>query len=161
MADSIQIYGGAELIQKMRKLAPQAEAHIQKKALRAGAKIYRRQAKMQAISQVGGKMGAKLSRAIGFRTKNKRGYQVTLIQFRKGLNKDFVYTSKKGKRSYIPSAIEWGHILRGWVVEQNPNSKKRARPIPFLRTAWKMSQDRTMDAITTSMRRFFARGGIV
>jgi len=79
------------------------------------------------------------------KTKQPKGVYKMKTEFDAGA-KDLVYIAKgrggadpnfmgpvMGNRSYIPSAIEYGHKIVGWGGRV---SKKRAAPIPFYRKAF-------------------------
>lgn len=119
----LKLEGFREFDAKLRRLAPKVAKKIVRQATRAGAKNTLRRVKANAKSMVGGVMGDLIARnAKVFVFKHQRrgswGVQIGMDP----REKRFIYISQSGKRSYIPSAIEYGH--------------GNARPIPYIRKAW-------------------------
>lgn len=128
MADMMTIRekGFAKLETKLTKLLPATAKKVVRKAVRKGAKPVQKAGRENAVSMVGGEMGALLKKHLIIRAfkKQRRGQFGVQVRLRPEVA-EFVEVSKDGKRNYIPSAIEYGHISAGGFVG----------PIPFMRTA--------------------------
>jgi len=127
---SFRLEGAEELKAKLLALDAKVHKKIARDAVRESGKVLLKASKDSAKSMVGGKMGRKLASAMSLRKQRKRlpkFIQVMNILFRTaGKGEGLVYESKKGRRTFIPAAIEYGH---------GANKDKAA--IPFMRTAFK------------------------
>lgn len=115
MAAGLEVKGAEGLDLAIGKLEGRPGKRIVRAGVRAGAKIVQKASKANALSMVGGKMGALLAAMLKVRaqkrsrTATKAGIVGVNVIIDKAGNNVFVYTSKKGKQSYIPYAIEYGH----------------------------------------------------
>jgi len=134
MADNIKmsfrLEGAEQLKQRLSALEGKVHNKITRDAVRASGKVLLKASKNSAKSMVGGKMGRKLAGAMSLRKQKRRlprFVQIMNILFRTaGKGGGLVHDSKKGRRTFIPAAIEYGH---------GANKDKAA--IPFMRTAFK------------------------
>jgi hypothetical protein len=96
---------------------------IVRRVTRTAAKNTLKEVKLNALRMVNGEMGELLfhnAKIFTFKHQRRGSFGVQI-----GMDpaeEKFIHYSKNGKRSYIPSAIEYGH--------------DDARPIPFIRSAW-------------------------
>jgi len=129
MSFYMKIYGAKRIEKKLDKLEKKVAKKVVVQAVRKVAKdILKTEMESKAKSMVGGKMGKELARSISVVTAKRRhkGDYMVIAKTKPKKGQDgFIYMSKKGKRSYIPHAIEFGH--------------GNVKPIPFMRTAWKKS----------------------
>jgi HK97 gp10 family phage protein len=119
----LKLDGFAEFDAQLKNLELKVAKGIVRKATRAGAKNTLKQVKANAMAMVGGAMGALIARrakVFVFKHQRRGSWGVQIGMDPK--EEKFIHYSKNGKRSYIPSAIEYGH--------------DDARPIPFIRSAW-------------------------
>jgi len=127
---SFRLEGAEELKAKLLALDAKVHNKIARDAVRASGKILLKASKESAKSMVGGKMGRTLAGAMSLRKQRKRlprFVQAMNILFRTASKGEgLAYESKKGRRTFIPAAIEYGH---------GANKDKAA--IPFMRTAFK------------------------
>lgn len=133
---SIKIEGVDDLLSKLRALPDDVEKKILNKAVHAGGKIILTQAKSNAKLMLAsstanrkhkgmGDLVAKHLKLAAWRKQKKFSYGMGVFIDPAG-NSEFVYISKNGKRSYIPAAMEYGHVTaKGTYVA----------PIPFMRSA--------------------------
>lgn len=136
---TISLTGGRELEKKLQELTVKTQKKIVRKAVRAGVKLIQKQVKINARSMVGGEMGKEIARAIIVRAgrQRKKGY-FNVATFVDGKKNDiFVDVSKKGKRNYIPAAIEYGH--------------GNVSPIPFTRKAFETKRRSAVSALTRTI----------
>ena len=149
---------GLELLDaKLMRLETKVAKKIVKDATRAGAKVTLKQVKSNAKSMVGGNMGnllAKHAKIIVFKHQ-RRGSWGVQIGMKSGVP-EFDYwpvgsssslsgRRATGKKSYIPSAIEYGH--------------DNARPIPFIRSAWAATKNRATKVMARELRQGIEREG--
>ncbi len=129
---SIQITGAAQIERKLRELEPKLRKKFLTAGLTRAAEPMRSAASANAEGMVGGDMGGRIARAITIRPikPRRRGNIGVGVQIAR--RKAFVHIAKGksnylDKRTYIPSAIEYGHFL---------DNGSFAMPIPFMRTAF-------------------------
>jgi hypothetical protein len=128
----IVVTGADELKAKLAEMSNIEKRNVIKPALEAGIAPILSGVEANAVSMVGGKMGSLLaSYAVARHWKRKvnGGYGMSVAESRDG-NEEFVYTAKhsryKSGRSYIPAAIEYGHITP---------TGKHVEAIPYIRAA--------------------------
>ena len=131
--------GGKELEAKLTALERKVGVKIARESVREAIKMILMPAKANALSMVGGKMGAIIARALQIRVgtyhgKRRRGQYYMKIQHNPKYNDVFVHESegsltrpqgKRGyqlsRRTYIPAAIEYGHVTaNGGFVQAIP-----------------------------------------
>ena len=137
----VDLAGAMELDNKLRNLEAKVGKKISRKAVRDGAKVIRDRAKQNARSLVGGKMGKLLAKYLTIRAwkrKYQKGGFGVSVQLSDKANEQFVSISKSGKRSYIPSAIEYGHAY--------------AAPNPFMRKAFDEEKNKAANKIISSLK---------
>lgn len=141
----LNIEGAAALEKKLLALAKTVGKKIVRKAVRSGAKPVLRAAKSAAISNVGGAMGALISKHIVTRAfkKQRRGQFGVSTRMRAGVP-ELVDSSLSRKRSYIPFAIEFGHEDRagGFVPA-----------IPFMRVAFDATRRLSEKAVALEFKK--------
>jgi hypothetical protein len=149
---NIDIHGMPELLRNMDKIGAKLTTSVMRKALRAGSREYIAEAKKNASTMIGGSVSRRgkhkignmarlISKSLAVRVAKKRKRGVISIN---ALFKDtggMIYKSKKGKRSFIPAAIEYGH--------RGPGGKggQVAKPIPFMRRAFSTKKYEMRDNI--------------
>lgn len=133
MADgfSIDIRGLKELDRKLRALDNKVKRKLVKSAVKKGASVILDRVKSNAVTMVGGEMGALLAKNVkvkAFRRQKRGSYGVGV---RPKNHIGFIWITQDGTREYIPAAIEFGHF-GGWQ-QANPSF---VPAIPFMRTAF-------------------------
>jgi len=106
--------GGVELERKLLLLERKVGKRVVKKAVRAALKPMLTGSKANARSMIGGGMGSLIAKNIQLRAfkKQRKGSYGMSVKIKPDVE-EFVYNSKDGKRSFIPAAIEYGHVSRG------------------------------------------------
>ncbi len=119
----VEVKGFNIFEKKLLRLETKASKKIIRRAVRDTGKVVQKEMKANAKSFVGGLMGNLIARNIIVRAqkKQRRGSFGVNVMLKSDVD-EFVHITKKGKRHYIPAAIEWGH---GSVKE-----------ISFMRSAW-------------------------
>ena len=120
-----------------------------RRGVRAGRKPTLAAARSNAKNMVGGQMGQKLSKNIVLRTTKRSalrvrdGYamEVRLKSSGEGAPAEFVHVSAAGTRTYVPHAIEYGHVAHG----QSGSGAKVAAPVPFLRNAHEQTEKQSLE----------------
>jgi len=144
----IKIDGGEKLSAQLKKIQKGLSGEIVFSAIKKALQPTLSQSKQNAISMVGGKMGAWLSQSLyikPFRRK-RRGSSGMNVGIHKSYNSFFVYLTRMGLRHYIPSAIEYGHAKSGKSIEhraaklasidtQIEYGNAKVPAIPFMRKA--------------------------
>lgn len=111
------------LVKALHELPEEVVTKMFKSAARRGAQIVAKAVAANAESMVGGNMGDALADAIQVQLKRdkKRGSVWYRVGFSKAYNPFFQYKAKStGYQSYIPSAIEFGHIIGKRAREVRP-----------------------------------------
>jgi HK97 gp10 family phage protein len=143
----VQLEGVRPLAEKLARLEQTVGKKIVKKAVTKGAAVVRKAARSNAKSMVGGTMGGLLAKNIASLAykKQRRGSHARWVGVKSGVD-EFVHVSRRGKRSYIPAAIEFGH--------------DNAAAIPFTRSAAESHGERaakvTLTEIDVRIKRVFA-----
>ena len=122
----MQSTGFSELEKKLTMMLPATAKKVVRRAVRKGAKPVQKAARENASSMVGGEMGTLLKKHLivrAFKKQRRRQFGVQ-VRLRPDVA-EFIDISKEGKRNYIPSAIEFGHVGPGGFVGA----------IPFMRNA--------------------------
>jgi HK97 gp10 family phage protein len=150
MADGMVLSGFEGLDRKLLSLERKVAKKIVRKATRESAKVVLKQVKANAKSMIGGNMGAliaKNAKVIVFKFQRKGSYGVQIgmkpnvPQFDYwpiGSSSNLANRKSKGRKSYIPAAIEWGH--------------GNARPIPYIRAAWASTKVRAVKKMASELR---------
>ena len=123
MRMAFTIDGLDHIDQQLRTLPIKAQKKVVRTAVRAALKPMQTEARRNAVSMVGGEMGALLNKHIVIKAPKRqkiKGNYLLRDTLREGVE-EFDHVSQEGKMSYIPSAIEYGH--------------DSAQPIPFMRKA--------------------------
>ena len=139
MSAGMEVRGLRELERKLNALPKTVAKKIVRKAIRSGAAIMRDKAKGNARSMVGGSMGRLIARFItvrAYKHQSKGSYSVWMGISPRG-GEYFVHTTKRGRRHYIPSAIEYGHAAPG-----KAGGAKAVAAIPFQRDAFDTTEAR-------------------
>jgi hypothetical protein len=139
----LTLEGGRELQLKLDALAVKVHTKVVREAVRDAMQIDLKASKAAARGLVGGSMGAKLAASLSIRKQKKslpRFVYAMVCLFRKG--SDLVYISKKGRRTFIPAAIEFGH-----------GRSKSKSAIPFMRQAFAGCKDAMLTTLATSLGR--------
>jgi hypothetical protein len=145
MKVEFQIVGVDELQTKLQTLGPRLERKVIKKAVGDAQRFLRRHARANARALGHGRSrpGRDMSQLLGAKIvtalpKRRRPGQYTLQVQMAGGVPQFHHTSAAGKETYIPAAIEHGHMAGPTYVP----------PSPFLRPA--------ADATVNARRRILA-----
>ena len=155
MRVALEIEGADRLAKQLSWLETNMQQKILRKAVRAGLKPVLAAAQSGARGMVGGEMGNKIADNLilkPFRKARPGTYGMHMMI--KPKVPEFVHIAKrsrhKGGRTYIPAAIEFGHIMAGaaaWGMAPGQRAKGHAlgpgmvveenkvAPIPFMRTA--------------------------
>lgn len=126
--EMMTLAGAQELERKLKNLPTKVAKKAVRQAVRAGGKPTLAQAKANASALVGGTMGGLIAANLVLRAqrRQRRGSYGVNVMMRPKRDELFVHTSKAGRRTYIPAAIEYGH--------------GSARPISFMRTGWDITK---------------------
>jgi len=133
---TLEIRGGRQIEAALADLELKVAKKIVRTAVRLGAKPILAQAQANAVGMVGGNMGTAIRKALTVRAQQRQrpgSYGVNIL-IRPSEAQQFKYTSKTGHESYIPYAIEYGHVGPGQGGEKG--APLVARPIPFTRAAF-------------------------
>jgi hypothetical protein len=128
---------------------------IVRKAATKGVNVFKKQIRSNAITMVGGQMGALISKNVATGTLRSRGRYTghgRWIGMRPKV-REFEHIAKgksiyKGKRTYIPSAIEYGHIS-SWFGHYTGGV---TRPIPFMRRAFESYKKKAVQEFTRKLK---------
>jgi hypothetical protein len=166
----IKVEGAEQIIKRFAQMAQKDVGVITKKALKSGGKITLEKTKENANTMVGGEMGKTLSRYLGLRfmARMYRGFYGIKCEISNRANDIFVYTSKKGNRSYIPTAIEYGHAGPNTTTGKRTAKhireiakQKVAAPIPFMRHAAdetkKQAQRKAIEIIKSELEKIWGK----
>lgn len=166
----IEVEGIEKIIKRFSQMAQKDVGNITKKALKEGGKITLEKTKENTGSMVGGKMGKLLSRYLGLRfmAKMYHGFYGVKCEMNKSGNTVFVHVSKSGNRSYIPTAIEYGHAGPNTTTGKRTSKhiremakQKVAAPIPFMKHAAdetrQQAQRKTMQIIKAELERIWGK----
>lgn len=137
------ITGAKELERALGELPKKIARTVVRKAVRKGAKIMAAEAKSNARRNVGGSMGKLIARRIGVSaaTRQRPGSYTMYMDVK--ADEEFVHVSKDGNRSWIPNAIEYGHIARGGGF---------VPPNPYLRPAFDSKKGEAISIMTREIR---------
>jgi hypothetical protein len=132
MADAITLTPTGFLIFdiQLKNMETKVAKGIVRRVTRTAAKNTLKEIKLNALRMVNGEMGELLfhnAKIFTFKHQRRGSFGVQIGMDPK--EEKFIHYSKSGKRSFIPSAIEYGH--------------DDARPIQFIRSAW--AKTRTED----------------
>ena len=140
MKTTIVLEGASQLRVKLDALPEKVQRRAVRESVRSALKLYLNAAKRNARSVVGGKMGALLASTLYLKAskRTRRAYYGMLALFHTGRQQSggLVWTSKKGKRSFIPAAIEYGH---------GRHKAEAARP--FLKPAFEQTKAQMVDTL--------------
>jgi len=130
----IQIEGAEELEKKLLNLEAKAAKIVVRSSFKGAAKLFIAAARANIMAMVGGVMGGYLWKMWEIRvipaSISKRFSSIGIrVQLSPKANEVFVHQAKKsrykGGRTYIPSAIEYGHIAQnGRFVPARPFARK-------------------------------------
>jgi HK97 gp10 family phage protein len=134
---NIQIDGIENVNKRLTLFANKISDKASNEGLKSAGRAFRDKAKGNASLMVGGQMGTMLSRYMRmkvYKKTRKKPYAIA-IGPAAGVS-EFVHEAKgesrhKGKRTYIPTAIEYGHIK----VLFGTRTMEKVAPIPFMRRA--------------------------
>jgi len=146
---NMNVKGAAELDAALLRLGLVGERVI-KGAVAKGANVLLKEARKNARVEIGGDMGMLISKHLISRVWRKKRLHIWArnIRVNKKGNDVFVYQAKKSKypdgRTYIPSAIEYGHVAQnGRVIPAKP----------FMRTAFSSKRLSAYNTTTREMWR--------
>ena len=140
----------------LANLGKKTARKIVKPALKAGRKTTLAYAKTNARNMVGGRMGHLLakhlksyvSRQRDLKARDAIGQEVRLKanvpefeHYPMGSSSNITTKKTTGQKSYIPWAIEYGHVGPGRAGNKGP---KVAAPIPFLRNAHLLTKQKSL-----------------
>jgi hypothetical protein len=128
---------------------------IVRKAATRGTSVLRKQIRMNAVSMVGGSMGTLLAKNVTTGTLRTRGRYSSYGKW-VGIRprvREFEHYAKgksvyKNKRTYIPSAIEYGHIS-SWFGHYTGGI---TRPVPFMRRAFETHKHMALNAFSAKLK---------
>ena len=96
---------------KLAKLPLTLANKITRTALRAGAKIVAAQAKTNATSLVGGKLGKNIKKFLTVKAGPRSRSRIRMsVFFKAGYEEAFVRNTKVGKRHFLPAIAEYGFM---------------------------------------------------
>ena len=144
---SIKLDGAKAFERALARIEKNVSKKIVRKAVRAAQAPVLKLAKANAGSIVGGQMGQTLAANLVLRAprKQRRGGYTLMIRLKsesEGLDPSLIHTSKDGKRTFVPAAIEFGH---------GTNKQQAARP--FLRPAADVKRKQTIAIVTKEIGR--------
>jgi hypothetical protein len=144
----VQIIGGDALLAALEAMDAKVHNRIVKTAIREGVRPFVKRAKYNARTLVGGNMGEKLSKLIVARKQKKwtKKFVYIMSAWQKGIP-EFVHVSKTDRRTYIPSAIEYGH-----------GSHKKQAAIPYMRQAFDSTKDEMYKIVASEVAKGIASG---
>jgi hypothetical protein len=143
MRTEMIIEGGERLNKQLNWLAKNVQAKIVRGAVRKALTPVKKTAKQYAVQLVGGDMGNLMAQNLILKPfKKKRPGRFGMhMMLRPGVD-EFVYIAERsrhpGGRTYIPAAIEYGHVLSGWALWQTgapAGAGQRVEGIPFIKLA--------------------------
>ena len=153
MGWSMQIEGARQIDKALARVEGKEAKKVVRRAVRESAKVVQRRAKANAQATVGGRMGRLLARFLIVRgqRKQRRGAFGVNLQFSPKGDEAFIHTSRTGRRTYIPAAVEYGH-----------GATKDAAARPFMRPAWASTKEqalrRMLRMMWTGLRKVATRG---
>jgi HK97 gp10 family phage protein len=136
---SITLEGFNSLDTVLKLLPIKVQKKVVRQATKAAAKNTLGVVKSNALSMIGGDMGtliAKNAKVFVFKHQRRGSWGVQI-----GMDPredKFIHYSASGKRSYIPSALEYGH--------------GKARPRPFIRSAWDQTRRQAINIMSRELR---------
>ncbi len=140
----MKLMGAKEIQRVIDKLTKQEVAKAAREATREAQNVIMLpEYRGNAMSIVGGEMGAAISKALKVRvmTRMKKGnYGVKVLLEEPD---QFVHETKDGKRHFIPAAIEYGHAFPGRGGGKSPPKDVPAKP--FARTAFESKRYQTQE----------------
>ncbi len=150
------ITGMNQLVRKLKRLESKVAKKIVRTGVRDGSKVFQKEVKSNILSmltggrtlktkagktkvsstleKIKGRLSAAMHNAIIVRgiKKQKKGQWGANVQFNLTKQGDVLIYKGKGKRQFIPAAIEYGHRL----FFMGHDTGKKTRPIPFARKAF-------------------------
>jgi len=167
------IEGGKELDANLMTLGKRVHDKVIRRSVREGQKPMLDACKRSALSIVGGEMGSLLAKTLVIKTPRKQYpgkyslnvQHISISAARKRKRKITIkqsggkkltvsglwYTSKSGRKTYIPAAIEYGHMSGGTFVP----------PMPYMRQAAEATQNESMRIFADELRKGLLREAIV
>ena len=135
---TMQVLGLQDLEAKLRQLPQVAAKRIVRKAVKKGAAVVRKAARINARAMVGGEMGHDISKSLatGKGKALRDGFSVR-VGPRSEDSEKFVTVSAAGRRSYVPAALEYGH--------------DGVAAIPFFRAAWDSTKAIAVDVVASEI----------
>jgi hypothetical protein len=136
---SITLKGFNSLNTVLKLLPIKVQKKVVKQATKAAAKNTKVQVQLNALRMINGEMGELIyhaTKVMVFKHQRRGSWGVQIGMDPK--EDRFVHHSASGKRSYIPSAIEYGH--------------DSARPIPFIRSAWDRTKRQNVNIMSKVLR---------
>jgi len=136
------IDGAKEVERNLATLPTRVQKRVVRHAVRQAQGPLLKQAKINAVARVGGRMGALLAANIVRRAarRQKRGRYSIHVQIRSDVP-EFTHPAKTGKETFIPAAIEYGHGM-----------DKESAARPFLRPAADATKNETKRILARELR---------
>lgn len=164
MRIDFQLEGAQELNASLLALGKDIATRIGRRVTRKAVDGARSAIQATARNMVGGKMGNLLANNLEVTSGRSRGYTVSaIVGISAKANPQMVNISYSGNRTYIPTAIEYGHVIvgrgQGFVgvrsqgaIRRFTHGRKRAAAIPFMRSGFERSKDFMIHTLTTELR---------
>jgi hypothetical protein len=141
---TIVLEGAEQLQAKLTVLPEKVQRRAVRESVRSAMQIYLGAAKRNAQGLVEGKMGALLASALYLKAskRTRKAYYGMLCLFHTGRQQSggLVWTSKKGKRSFIPAAIEYGH-----------GRHKAQAALPFMRQSFDQTKNPMLATLSSEL----------
>ena len=160
----VAIEGGKEIERRLAGLERKVAQQIVKKAARTAFKPTLAAARANALSLVGGRMGARIAKALKIYTMDRRflrrgewGLTIRekssegLLYYTKGSMSSLVTRRTTGRRYHIPTAIEYGHAFPGRGGRKN--APKDVAPRRFMKPAFDSTKERASRVAANEIKR--------
>jgi len=167
-----EIKGMRQLQKKIDKLSKKVAGPIVRKGVKEGLRVAQKATKANILTMlsggrtettkkgkvktsstlrnVKGRLAETMHNSVIVRSqkKQRKGVYGANVNFDKKAMDRLVYPeSENARRQFIPSAIEYGHVL----VFMGHHTGKRVRPMPFMRNAFDSTKDKVVKVATTRM----------
>ena len=126
---NMSFVGYKELQERLSTLSKIEYSGVLRKAIRDSQNLMKKAAKSNAKGMVGGDMGGKIADNIVLRKlKKKKGQNGLMCMIDAVDNEDgwFIHVTKDNVRYWIPTAIEYGHVVAAWG-----RSMRMAMNVPY------------------------------
>lgn len=143
MRINTEIIGLQQAMQRSQQVADAVKKSLGP-AVKEGADLIRDDAKSR-IHNISGQLSQGVISQITWDKKASKAFAGAGMD--KGMNDQFVVTTKSGARYYIPAAVEYGHRAPGAAMSieltkkgKRKKSKKQIKAHPFMRPAYKSNK---------------------